>query len=137
MRVFSVTVQLRHPLFGWHRERLVVRSDAGIERTAEAGPDGRAVFRDLPRGLYDVTVQGGRLGPGARVQVTRSQAVDVTVYTTPEVALGLAAGLLAILGIVALAVLTRRRGRPSRWSARPAFAALASGLAAIRKGGLR
>jgi hypothetical protein len=113
LRVFSISVHVRRPLLGWPQDELVVRSRAGVERTAETGAGGDAVFRDLPRGLYDVTVRGARVGPGARVQVTRNQAVDVTVYTMPEVGLGLLVVLTAVLGAVAVALLVRGRLRPN------------------------
>lgn len=113
LRVFSITVHVRRPLLGWSANELAVRSDSGIERTAGAGAGGDAVFRDLPRGLYDVTVRGAHVGPGARVQVTRDQAVDVTVYTIPEVGLGLLLVLGGMVGALALALLARRRLRPA------------------------
>lgn len=109
LRVFSVTVHVRRPLIGRPEDRLVVRSSTGVEHTARTGAGGDAVFDDLPRGLYDVQVRDGRVGPGARIQVTRNQAVDVTVYSLPELGIGLLAALTATVGLVALALAVRRR----------------------------
>jgi len=132
LRVFSMRVHVRQPLLAHHREQLMVRSDSGIERSAEANPNGEAVFGDLPRGLYSVTVEGARIGPGARVQVSRNQAVDVTVYTIWEIALGLLSAVMALLSTTIVVLIVRRRLRPYLRLARPILASLASSLAAIK-----
>jgi hypothetical protein len=118
LRVYTLRVRVRKPLVGGRPGQVVVRSGAGVERSAATGADGVAVLSQIPRDLYSVSPRGTQVAPSARVQVTRDQLVDLTSYTAVEVAAGVLGLVLATLGACTLALLVRRRLRPLWSSAR-------------------
>jgi hypothetical protein len=134
LRVFSLRVRVRQPVVGSGPGSVVVRSDSGLERTARAGAGGEAVIRELPRGMYEVSVPGGQIGPGPRVLVTQSQAVNVSAFTAGEAVPGAVALVLALAGAAALARMARRRLRPIGRPTGTGLAAIAARLVAITGG---
>ena len=118
LRVYTLRVRVREPLLGGRAPQVVVRSDAGVERSAPTDARGVALVRQLPRDLYSVSPQGGQAGPPAVAQVTRDQLIDVPSYSAAELAVGALGAVMAIAGAGLLALLARRRVMPLRTWAR-------------------
>jgi hypothetical protein len=82
--------------------------------------DGSATAPNLPRGGYELTVQGAGPRIVRPVSVSRSQVMRLDVVTWVDVATALAAGLVVALMVLGAAVLSRRRHRRRAGSPAPA-----------------
>jgi hypothetical protein len=114
LRLYSMQLQVRQPLFGARIQDVVVTSPGGYRQTLHPNGEDRITLSDLPRGLYNVSTRGASVSPTLIVQVTRNQDVKLSAFTPVEIGLAFTAVIMAIgaVGASAIAVqLSYRRRR--------------------------
>ena len=114
LRLYSMQLQVRQPLFGARIQDVVVTSTGGYRQTLHPDGDSKITLSGLPRGLYNVSTRGGSVSPALVVQVTRNQDVKLSAFTPLEVGLAFGAAITALgaVGAAAVAVqLSYRRPR--------------------------
>jgi hypothetical protein len=119
LRVYSMAVQVRQPIFGASIRSVVVTSPGGFTQTLEPAGDGKITLSALPRGLYTVTTVGGGVAPALTVQVTRNQMVQLSAFTPLEVGAVVMLVLLLIGGVIGAAFVVQTWPRDGRATSQP------------------
>jgi phospholipase C len=104
LRIYSMQLQVRQPVFGGAIHNVVVTSPDGFHQTFRPDGSGRVTLTELPRGLYTVITVGSGVAPTLTVQVTRNQIVQVSAFTRLEVAAIAALVVLMIGGVIGAAI---------------------------------
>jgi len=110
--VFTVQVSVRDALFGFaDASTVVVRHPDGTE-TRHAASGGKLTLRGLPRGDYEMRVEGAAIKSWRPISVSRDQTVELSPVS--RIDLGAVAGVIVILFGGLLVVGNRRRARRRR-----------------------
>ena len=119
--LYSLTVTTSDALFGSAVQGpLDLVYPDGTVRTSQMGPSGSLSFDGLARGRYTLKLHASGLTAPTPVALSRSQQANMRIITTLDLAVGLGAGILAVVVLLLLgrrrqlaALLTRRPGRPA------------------------
>jgi hypothetical protein len=111
---FDAKVEVQDALFGFPVGAAVrVRYPDGSHQRHPLGAGRTVAIRSLPRGQYDLTVEGMGLPISSPVAITRDQAIPLKFVTWLDVAVGLLAVLVFLLGLPLLGRRMLRRPRPA------------------------
>jgi hypothetical protein len=108
---FDARVVARDALFGFATGNAVLVRYPDGSRDRHRLAAGAATIRSLPRGQYDLTVEGLGLPISSPVAVTRQQTIRLRFLTWLDVAVGLAAVLAFLVGLPLLGRRMLRRPR--------------------------
>ena len=113
---FDAEVSVRDALFGFPAGLAVrLRYPDGSTIRHPLGPDRTATLRSLPRGQYELTVEGLGLPISSPVAVTRDQTIPLKLVTWLDLATGLLAVLTFLIGLPLLGRrMLRRPALPTR-----------------------
>jgi hypothetical protein len=111
---YDAKVVVRDALFGFPVGRAVrVRYPDGSHERHPLEAGRTVTVRSLPRGQYDLTVQGLGLSISSPVAVTRDQTIPLKFVTWLDAAVGLLAVLSFLVGLPLLGRRLMRRPRPA------------------------
>jgi hypothetical protein len=111
LRLYTLSVHVRHPIVGTPHTSVLVISSNGIGRTAALDSNGNVQLKDLPRGDYTVKLVGPGYSLTVLTTMTRSQSIEVPAASPQEFFLGY---WVIGLGLLLLVLLVRRRLRAQR-----------------------
>lgn len=120
---FSARITVRDALFkSPEGKALVVRFPDGHTERHPLGPRGTQLLEGLPRGSYEVTVEGGGFASSRPIALSKSTDVELRVISWLDVAL-----IAAAVGIPALALAIVRIVHVRRRAPRPGVVSLTGG----------
>lgn len=106
---YPASVRVRDAAFGTPAgDSIELTSPDGEVVRYPLGEGGRVEIESLPRGRYDVSVQGSGLELSVPMEITRPQELDIRFLSYLDIAL---AGLVLAAFVVGLPLLGRRRAR--------------------------
>lgn len=110
---FDARAVVRDALFGFSTGAAVrVRYPDGSRERHRLDPEKATTIRSLPRGQYDLTVEGFGLPISSPVAITRHQTIQLRFVTWLDLVVGLLAVLMFLIGLPLLG--RRMRRRPSQ-----------------------
>ncbi|HEY6117058.1 MAG TPA: alkaline phosphatase family protein [Candidatus Dormibacteraeota bacterium] len=119
LRVYTMELQVRQPIFGGAIRNVVVTSPGGFRQTLQPDAGGNITLNALPRGLYSVSTVGDGVAPTLIVQVTRNQTVTLSAFTPYELGALVILVLVGIGGLIGAAFVVQTWPRLADAAIRP------------------